>query len=153
MARLDITQVEGFDALNQKLKTLDDRIKRREVLALQRRLARPVQKAYAANLPKKTGTLSKSVAIKSVTARKSNGNPVVQVVPGKRGKNDGYYKFMVIRKGDRPGSTQRGSRKTLNTVTGDARDRTLSQIGDRVAIESEKKMAEFVQKRIDRLSR
>lgn len=152
MARIDPFVIEGFDELNRKLKQLDDRVKRKEILAIQRRLARPVQKAYAANLPKDKGTLGKSVAIKSISARRSGGNPAIQVVPGRRGSNDAYYKFMVIRKGARPGSTARGSRKGINTVVKEARDKTLSQIGPGVVKDAEGKVAQYIQKRINLLS-
>lgn len=151
MAKIDVFEVEGFEQLNAKLKQLPDRIKRKEVLAIQRRLAEPIRKAYGENLPKSSGTLSKSVAVKSVSIRKSGGNPAIQVVPGKRGKNDGYYKFMVIRKGDRPGSTERNSRKGLNTVVTEARNRTLAKFGDSVAKDAEGTVAKYVQKKIDSL--
>lgn len=152
VAKIDVFQVEGFEELNAKLKQLPDRVKRKEVLAIQRRLAEPIRKAYAANLPESSGTLGRSVAVKSVSIRKSGGNPAIQVVPGKRGKNDGYYKFMVIRKGDSPGSTDRGSRKGMNTVVTASRNRTLAQVGDNVAKDAEGTVAKYVQKKIDSLS-
>lgn len=152
MAKIDVFKIEGFEELNRKLKQLPDRVKRKEVLAIQRRLARPIQKAYAANLPKRSGTLSRSVAIKSVSARRSGGNPIVEVLPGKRGKNDGYYRFMVIHKGDRPGSIARGSRKGINTVVPEARDKTLTQVGTGVVQDAEGKVAKYIQKKIDQLA-
>lgn len=153
MANLNVTQVEGFAELNLKLKKLDDSVKRKEVLGVQRKLAAPVRKAYAANLPKDSGTLSKSVAVRTIPSRKSGGNPAVAVVPGKRGKNDGYYKFMVIPKGSRPGSTKRGSRTGMNTVVGIARNKTLAQMEAGLVTSSEKAMATYVQKKIDKLSK
>lgn len=152
MARIDPFEIEGFDELNKKLKQLDDRVKRKEVLAIQRRIAKPVQKAYAGNLPRRKGTLSESVAIKTVSARRSGGNPAIQVIPGRRGRHDAYYKFMVIRKGDRPGSTARGSRKSINTVVPEARDKTLLQIGPGIVRDSEGKVSQYVQKKINQLS-
>lgn len=152
VARIDVFKIEGFDELNRKLKQLPDRVKRKEVLAIQRRIAKPVQAAYSANLPKRSGTLSKSVAIKAVSVRRSGGNPIIEVVPGRRGRYDAYYKFMVIRKGDNPGSTARGSRKGINTVVPDARDKTLSQLSARGVADAEGKVAQYVQKKIDQLS-
>lgn len=152
MANINVTQVEGFDVLNKKLKKLEDSVKRREVLGIQRKLAAPVRRAYAANLPQRTGNLSRSVAVRTVPRRKSAGNPAIAVVPGKRGKNDGFYKFMVIPKGSRPGSRKRGSRKTLNTVVGKARDRTLTQMENGLIDKSEKAVQKYLQKKIDRLS-
>lgn len=152
MATLNVTEVTGFTELNTKLKKLKDSVKRKEVLAVQRKLAAPVRKAFAANLPKDSGTLSKSVAVRTVPARKSGGNPAVAVVPGKRGKNDGYYKFMVIPKGSKPGSRKRGSRTGLNTVVTQARNKTLSQMESGLLATSEKEMQKFMQKKIDKLS-
>lgn len=152
MANLDVTQIEGFPELNRKLKRLDDSVKRKEVLGLQRKLALPVRKAYAANLPKDEGTLSKSVAVRTVPRRRSGGNPAISVRPGKRGRNDGYYKFMVIPKGSRPGSTERGSRRGLNTVVTKARDKTLNQLRNGLVNESERTVTRYMQKKIDKLS-
>ena len=152
MARINVTEVEGFDALNKKLKQLPDKVKRKEVLAIQRRLAAPIKKAYAANLPVRKGTLSKSVSVRAVAARHTGGNPSVVVRPGKSGKNNGYYKFMVVNKGAKVGSNKKGSRKGLNTVTATARDRTIAQIGGAVVKEAEVKTAAYVQKAINRLS-
>lgn len=154
MASIDVTRVEGFEQLNRKLKRLEDSVKRREVLGIQRKLAAPVRKRYGQNLPVRvdSGTLSKSVAVRTVPRRKSGGNPAIAVVPGKRGKNDGYYKFMVIPKGSRPGSNKRGSRKGLNTVVTQARNKTLQQMKNGLIDESEKVVSKYVQKKIDKLS-
>lgn len=153
MARIDVTQVEGFEELNAKLKKLKDSVKRKEVLGLQRQMAKPVQKAYAARLPIDSGTLSKSVAIRTIASRKTGGNPGINVVPGKRGKNDGYYKFMVIRKGANPGSNKRGSRKGINTVTEDARNETLNAMENGLIEQSKDKLSKYVQKKIAKLSK
>lgn len=153
MAKLDVVSVEGFDELNRKLKQLPDRVKRTEVLKIQRQLAKPIQRAYAGNLPKDRGTLSKSVAIRTVSISRSKGNPVVQVLPSKRGKNDGFYRFTVIPKGARPGSRKRGSRKGINTVVPQARDRTLQQVESGVVEQGSRKIGAYVQKQIDKLSK
>lgn len=152
MARIDVTQVEGFAELNKQLKRLEDSVKRREILGLQRKLALPIRRAYAANLPSSSGTLARSVAVKTVPIRKSGGNPVVSVVPGKRGKNDAYYKFMVIDKGARPGSRKRGSRKSLNNVVTKARNKTIQQMESGLIDNTEKQTAKYLQKKIDKLS-
>lgn len=152
MATISPLEIKGFEELNKKLRQLPDAVKRREVLKVLRRQAEPVRKAYGANLPVASGTLSRSVAVKTVSARRSGGNPAVQVVPGRRGRNDAFYRFMVIRKGDRPGSTARGSRKGLNTVVPDARDKTLAQAEAGAIAGMEKELAGYVQKQIDRLA-
>ena len=152
MAKIDVTQIEGFDVLNKKLKRLEDSVKRREVLSLQKKLAAPVRKRYGENMPVASGTLSKSVSVRTIPSRKSGGNPAIAVVPGKRGKNNAYYKFMVIPKGSRPGSRKRGSRRALNTVVTLARNRTLSQMENGLVASSEKEVQKYLQKKIDRLS-
>ncbi len=152
MANLNITEVEGFDTLNTKLKKLSDSVKRKEVLGVQRQLAKTVKKAYASNLPVDSGTLSKSVAIKTVSIRKSGGNPQITVEPGKSGRNNAYYKFMVVPKGTVLGSNKRGSRSGKTTVVPNARNKTLSQIGSSISAESETKMAKYIQTKINKLS-
>lgn len=152
MAKIDVTQIEGFDVLNKKLKRLEDSVKRREVLSLQKKLAAPVRKRYGENMPVASGTLSKSVSVRTIPSRKSGGNPAIAVVPGKRGKNNAYYKFMVIAKGSSPGSRKRGSRRALNTVVTLARNRTLSQMENGLVASSEKEVQKYLQKKIDRLS-
>jgi HK97 gp10 family phage protein len=153
VANLNVTEVKGFDVLNKKLKKLEDSVKRREVLGIQRKLAAPVRRAYAANLPKRTGNLSRSVAVRTIPRRKTGGNPAIAVVPGKRGRNDGFYKFMVIPKGTKTGSRKRGSRKGLNTVVGNARNKTLTQMENGLVESSEKAVQRYLQKKINRLSR
>lgn len=152
MATKDFIQIEGFDKLNRKLKQLDDKVTRREVLKLQKRWAKPVIKAYANALPQKKGVLARSVKAETVPSRKVGGNPAIVVRPGKKGKNDGYYKFMVIKKGMRPGSRKRGSRKGLNTVTEEARNKAIDQTGAIARKEAVEGTAKYIQKQIDKLS-
>nr|WP_299385581.1 HK97 gp10 family phage protein [Allomuricauda sp.] len=153
MANLRVTEVRGFDELNRKLRTLTDRMKRTEVLKLMRRLARPVVPAYRSRLPEDEGTLRRSVAIKTVPSRESGGNPAIAVRPGKSGRNDAFYKFMVIPKGTKLSGRGKGSRKGKNNVVPIARDRTLGAMESGLVQQAEDKSAKFVQKQIDRLSR
>jgi len=162
MARQDFTKVEGFDELNRKLKTLDDRTKRREVLKIQRRLAKPIIEKYSANLPQGSrdkkrfgnvypaGTLKKSVKADTVPLRASGGNPAIAIRPGKKGRFDSWYKFMVIPAGTKTGSNRRGSRKGKNTVVSQARDKTLSM--GNIEQKYLDKTAKYIQKQIKRLS-
>lgn len=152
MARVDVTRVEGFDELNRKLKNLGDSAKRREVLGILRKLSRPAVMAYQIQLPEARGVTKRSVGVKTIPRRRSGGNPAVAIAPGKRGKNDAYYRYMIIRKGDRPGSIRRGSRKGLNTVVEKARDRALTNIGGEIAKKAEIAAARYVQKKIEKLS-
>jgi len=152
VANISPFKIDGFDELNKNLKKLDDNVKRKEVLGILRAQSKPFALAYSAALPYRSGTLSKSVAVRALSKRRSGGNPVVGIRPGKRGKNDGYYKFMVIEKGSLPGSTARGSRKGINTVVEKARDRAL-RAGETAAIlGNQKAVTKLVQRKIDKLS-
>lgn len=151
VARVDVTSIEGFEELNRKLKRLPDRVKRIEVNKLLRRAVVPVVSAYRRQLVEDSGTLRRSTGVKTVPSRKSGGNPVIAVRPGKRGRNDAFYKFMIVRPGTKLGSTARGSRRGKNTVVPDARDRTLASLPNNVADDAADKVGKYVQKQIDRL--
>lgn len=153
MAGPNITEVTGFAELNKKLKKLTDNVKRTEVLKVQRRLMRPVVIAYRANLVKDGGTLANSVGVRTVPKSKSDGNPAVAVSPGKRGRHDGFYKFMVVPKGTKLPGRKKGSRKGKNVVVTQARNKTLANIKNGLATSAEKKTGAYVQKQIDRLSK
>lgn len=153
MARIDVTQVEGFDELNRKLKALTDRVKRSEVLKIFRRLARPVVRQYRGNLPKDRGVLQRGVGVKTVPASKVDGNPVISILPGRRGTADPFYRFMVVPKGTRTGSNKRGSRRGKANVVPIARDRTLDAMKGGLVEYGGKETAAYVQKQIDKLSR
>ena len=163
MANKDLTQIEGFPELNRKLKQLPDRVKRTEVLKIFRRLAKPLVKAYSQALPVGTrdkkrfgstyvkGTLAKSVKVDTVPAGKSGGNPSVAIRPGKKGKFDSWYKFMVIPKGTKTGSISRGSRKGKNTVVDAARNQAFNNTGAQARKQAEDKTAKYIQRQIDKL--
>jgi len=158
-------EVEGFEELNKKLKQLPDRVKRTEVLKIFRRLAKPIEAAYSAELPvgvkdKKRfgtlypkGTLSKSVKTETVPSRKVGGNPAIAIRPGKKGKYDSFYKFMVIKKGTKTGSIARGSRIGKNTVVEEAKNRAWSRTEGRTTKEATEKTAVYIQKQITKLSK
>lgn len=145
-----LISIEGFEELNEKLKKLDDSVKRTEVLKIQRRLMKPVAEAYSRKLPVDSGNLSRSVRIKTVSKRASEGNPGVQVLPDKNSKADGWYRFMVVRKGFK--GYGRGSRKGANTVVTEARNKAINETKGPVIAEAQKKTAEYIQKQINRLS-
>ncbi len=160
----DLTKIEGFAELNAKLKQLPDKVKRKEVLKIQKQVAKPIIAAYSKALPigtrdkKKNGTtypkgsLSKSVKAVAVPAGKVGGNPSIVIRPGKKGKHDGFYKFMVVRKGQVLGSTKRGSRVGPNTVVDKARDQALSSVGATAEKAVADKTAIYIQKQINKLS-
>lgn len=162
--QVDVFQVEGFEELNRKLKQLPDKVKRTEVLKIFRRLAKPIEQAYAAELPvgikdKKRfgslypkGTLSKSVKTETVSSRRAGGNPSIAIRPGKKGKYDSWYKFMVVKKGTKTGSIARGSRIGKNTVVEDAKNRAWNKTQGRTTQEATDKTAAYIQKQITRLN-
>jgi hypothetical protein len=157
-------KVEGFAELNRKLKQLDDKMTRREVLKIQRKLATPLVRAYRDELPQSNrttkrfgnsyppGNLKKSVAKETVPSRAVGGNPQVVVRPSTKGKKGGYYRQMVVDKGTEIGSNKRGSRKMINTVVDKARDRVVSQRNSSTTAKYEKQMQKFIQKQINKLS-
>jgi hypothetical protein len=162
----DFFEIDGFDKFNQKLKLLPDKIKRSEILKIQRRVSKPLISAYAQNLPKsksghsritkgggttiyKSGNLSRSVRIKTVSASKAGGNPMIAVLPDKKKGSDGYYRFMVVKKGFK--GSGRGSRSGFNTVVGDARDKTAKNLNKKVLREAQIKTANYIQRQINKI--
>lgn len=163
MARISPFEVEGFDRLNERLKELPDKIKRREVLKIFKRLAKPVIKVYAEELPvgkrdKKRfgntyikGTLSKSIKAVTVPKSKSGGNPAIAIRPAKKGKYDPWYRFMVVKKGTNVGSGKKGSRKGKNTVVDDARDESFDKVGAQARQKALEQTSKYIDKQIKKL--
>ena len=157
-------KVEGINELVSKLKRLDDKVTRREVLKVQRRSAKPIVVAFRNELPEgdrsKTrfgttypaGTLKKSVKAETVPATKVGGNPQIVVRPSTKGRAAGWYRFMVIRKGTKTGSTQRGRRTGINTVVSKARNRVVAMRNALVTRDYEVKMAKMLENQINRIS-
>lgn len=166
MPSQDLTKIEGFKELNAKLKRLPDKVKRSEILKIQKRAADPIIKAYSQALPvskrkpskKKSkyspGNLSRSVKAETVPARKVGGNPSIVIRPAKKGKNDGFYRFMVTKKGVMTGQQIKkgSSRSGLNTVVDKARDTAIKSVGANAEKQVAEKTAAYIQKTIDRLS-
>jgi hypothetical protein len=168
----NFTEIEGFEELNAKLKKLPDSVKRKEVLGLQKEIAKPIIQAYKNALPvgkryhsrttgKGTdkpkrvdytpGNLKESVRAETVPASKVGGNPSIAIRPAK-GKNDGYYKFMVVPENTKTGSIRRGSRKGPNTVVDKARDKALASTGAIAQKDALDRTALYIQKKINKLS-
>lgn len=152
-------KVEGFDKLVSKINKLDDRMTRREVLKIQRKMATPIVSAFRNELPESdrpkrvSGTLKKSVAKETVPGSKVGGNPQIVVRPSTKGKKGGYYRFMVVRKGAVLGSNKRGSRKGKANVVQQARDKVYGMLGTPLTDRYQKNVTKYVQKQIDRLSK
>lgn len=171
----NLNEIEGFAELNAKLKRLPDKVKRKEVLKIQKQVAKPIVKAFARALPmgkrsharttgKKStrakkvgytpGNLKRSVRAKAVPASKVGGNPSIVIRPSAKdgSKNDGYYRFMVVADGTKTGSTSRGSRIGDNTVVDKARDRALGMIGATAEKRAAEDTAKYIQKQINKMS-
>jgi hypothetical protein len=169
----DFTEIKGFEELNAKLKKLPDKVKRREIIKIQKQLAKPIIAAYRNALPvgkrshsrttnKKSdrakkvsytpGNLGRSVKAETVPAGKVGGNPSIAVRPTSTGKDDGYYKFMVVPKGTKTGSIRRGSRIGSNTVVDKARDKALGNTGAIAQKQAIDTTAIYIQKQINKLS-
>ena len=163
----ELFEIEGFEELNKQLKKLDDNVKRNEILKIQRRIAKPIVQVYKSKLPvgrkshtrytrdgSKTtydpGNLAASVRAKTVGKRHSAGNPSLQILPDKTAKGDGYYRFMVVKKGFT--GSGRGSRKGANIVVKEARDATLAATEASASLEAQKKVRDYIQKQINKLS-
>jgi len=153
MQNQSLFEIEGFEALANKLKQLPDKVKRREVLKIQRRVLAPAKQVYMSKLReiKVTGNLADSVAIKSVRSSAVNGNPVVNLLPSKSSKADGYYKFMVVSKGARLGSNRLGSRLGKNTVVNRIRNQVYSDNQSQLTDAYLGRMTKAIQRRIDKL--
>ncbi len=153
MAKISPFEIEGFDELNTKLKKLSDSVKRTEVLAIQKKQAAPVRAAFKANLPVgATGVLGKSVRVKAVPKSASGGNPLINIAPRITGKNAGWYRYMVVKKGQKLSGRGPGSRKGVAKVVENARNRTLQQMGAGLLKRNTEAVAKLVQKKIDKLS-
>ena len=163
----NITEIKGFNELNRKLKNLDDKVTRREVLKLQRQIAKPVVAAYRDKLPVSgknklfkgerypSGTLRDGVKIEAVPARKSEGNPSIAIRPGRKGGKNPFYKFNVLLKGVITGAEiRRGARRSNrpNSVE-KARDEVLRSKRSILESANLKKINAYVQKQINRLSK
>ena len=165
MAKIDITKVEGFEELNRKLKKLPDNVKRREVLKIQRRVAKPIISKFSDELPEgetdkvrfgkryPAGTLSKAVKADTVPARKSKGNPAIAIRPGKKGRFDAFYRFMVVPKGTKLSGNGRGSRKGKNTVVENVREKVINALGPQALNNYVQDTKDYIQKQINRLSK
>lgn len=157
------TDVRGIDKLTQKIKRLDDKTTRRELLKVQRRSAKPIVARYRQELPESgqdkerfdtlypSGTLKRSVKAETVPSRKVGGNPQIAIRPSTKGKFKGFYRFMVVEEGTKLGSKKRGSRTGKNTVVSKARDRVARSMNSLATRDYEKKTAKQLQRQIDKL--
>jgi HK97 gp10 family phage protein len=167
-------EITGFPELEMKIKALgNDKDKKREVIGLLKQVANSTVKAARQSAPisKKKhvargriiqpGNLKKSIG--TIVGRKGNAkdNPTVYVGPRAKGKQDGWYGhfveygFNVYNKGykrKRKAGANNGAairRTRANPFMKNAYEQTKGAVTQ----ESEAKVARYIQKRIDKLSR
>lgn len=155
----DLIQIQGFDDLQNKLKKVPDKVKRKEVIKILRRASRDTVKIARSLAPKDTGQGEKS--IKFEVLRRSK-NPAGIVGPRSRGKYDGYYlRLFVIpghniyrtgfkrsRRGNRVRNT-RGAKRRVAPVPFMQRAYQITQ--GKVSNESVTDVEKYIQKQIERL--
>jgi HK97 gp10 family phage protein len=165
--------VSGFPQLQAKIKALaNDKDKKREMLLILRQVARPTLDASKQNAPisrkphvargKKIqpGNLRKSLGL--ITGRRGEAkvNPTIYVGARAKGSFDGWYAHFVHegvniyrsgfkRKRTRGANMGAAVRRTKGNhfLT-----RAYQQTEGRVTADAEKRMAAFIQRRINRLS-
>ena len=171
----NLVEITGFDVLRDKIKQLEtDKAKRREIIPILRKVAQATVKAArnAAPVSKKPhrgrtnviqpGNLKKSIG--TITGKKGNSrtNAVVYVGPRTRGKFDGYYGGWVhegvnlYRGGFKRNRRGRGANNKFakrKTEGQPYMTQAYNQTKGKVTNEAEQKVAAFIQKRIDRLSK
>ncbi len=162
-------QVEGFEELKQKIILLsNDKDKRREVLLILRQIAKPTLQAAKVLAPvSRRSHLARGSKIEPGNLRKSLGiitskseNPTVLVGARVKGSNKGWYAHFVhegvnlYNKGFKRKHTKGAndhaakSRTAANPFLRKAFEATQSNATN----DAERKMAAFIQRRIDKLS-
>lgn len=138
-------KVDGFDDLYKRIRRLDDKMKRKEVLKLLKKQAKPVQTLARANTPRagktitryykdgtvadvyESGNLAKSIKIKAVRASKVGGNPYIWLGPvaGDK-KNDGFYGWFLIRGTKHIAARKNWIHQAFHTL--DAGNKTMEEV-------------------------
>lgn len=169
-----LIEVDGFAELQSKLKTLaDDKTKKREVIAILRQVANSTvraarQNAPISNKPHKArgktiqpGNLKKSIGV--IVGKKGDAkvNPTVYAGPRAKGNNNGWYGHFVeyginvynkgFKRKRKAGAN--ASAAVRRTKANPFMQRAYQQTGGKVLKESEQRMINFIQKRIDKLSK
>lgn len=133
-----ITKIEGFKELNEKIKLLSDKVKRREMIKILRIAAKPIVKAARIQAPVRTSNLKKSIGVR--IDKKDKTNAILYVGPRTTGtKYNGYYGAMV-------------HYGTVNQSPNPFMDRAYNQTKALISQEAENKTIELLQKKINQLS-
>lgn len=170
-----LVEIQGFNELQQKIKMLsDDRSKKRELIALLRRVAAstvrlakqnaPVSKKMhvARNKKINPSNLKKSIGIIIGKKGQAKENPILYVGPRAKGANDGWYGHFVeyghnvyargFKRKKRKKGADNSSFAISRTKANNFMQRTYEQTGGKVSQEAAVKIAAYIQKRIDKLS-
>jgi HK97 gp10 family phage protein len=145
---LIIAELEGFETLRKKIKTLPDRAKVGKVRQILRRSARPTIQAARDEAPEsdaphlmrgkliQPGNLKKS--IRAAVLRKSKV-PLVVVGPRSSGKYDGFYgrQFVI------PGTVKQAMNPFMQ--------RAAAKTETKVTAKAKAGMEKYIQKLIDRI--
>ena len=160
-----IYQIEGFEELQQKIKQLPDKVKKREVLKILGQAANPTLKAAQNLAPVGSGYINvrgkrykrkkrqvrktvisdvytpgigkKSIGKKNMTRAK---NPMLYISPRSRKKADGFYLRQFVQPG------------TKYQKSNDFMIKAYEQTKGLVTKDSEKKIIKYIDKQIARLS-
>lgn len=176
-----LIEIEGFNELQAKIKALPDKVKRQEVLKILGQVANPTVAAARSEAPiskkphvqagKRThkvikpGNLKRSIGKIRGKKGQARVNAVLYVGPRARGSNDGWYGGIVEgghnvynkgfkRKSRKSGSSKRYAAKAIGFVKPNPfMERAYSRTKGTVTKDAEVKVAKYIQKQIDRLSK
>lgn len=162
-------EVTGFKELEAKIRLLaDDKDKRKEVLIILRQVAKPTlqaaktlaptasKKHYARGKLIAPGNLKKSLGY--ITGKQEN--PTIYVGPRAKGSNNGWYGHFVEyghklyngKKGSKSRANKRGSYAVGTTKATPFMAQANEATKGPVTADAEKRLAVFIQRRIDKLS-
>jgi len=153
----DLVEITGFPELQAKLKQLPDKVKKAEMLKILGQVANATVSAAKSQAPqskkehiisgKRTRKIIQPTNLKKsigkITGKRGLGvqNAVLYVGPKSKGvKNDGWY-GMFVNKG------------TVKQAANPFMDRAYEQTKGGVTADAEVKVAKYLQRQIDRLSK
>lgn len=94
MARSDV-KLHGVEALERRLKTLSDKVARKEAVKILKKGAPPIKKEMKRLAPKKSGALRNSIITRRGKKRRDLGETVLVGPKGGKGKNAAPHAHLV----------------------------------------------------------
>jgi len=133
-------EIEGFAEFQRKIEQLPDKMKRNELNKVLRRVAKPTVAAAKRHVPVKEGRLQRSIG--TITG-KSRTYPNILVGPRAKGKHGGFHGALVEfgHGGPSPAPAHPYMRPAIDETRG------------QVSSDAADKIAKYLQKTIDRLSK